>query len=99
MTTFVDISADNRILVASSGHNAYIYLQSKKTFSLHQTIALTSSVMVSDITSDGQRLLLVEVNNRIRIYENINDTFSLFQALTANHGTTTTYAGAITDDY
>ena len=42
---------------------------------------------------------MVDYDAKIRIYENINDTFILFQTLDPANGSTITTAGAITDDH
>ena len=43
-------------------------------------------------------LLVVDSDGKVRIYENINDTFTLFQTLTPLSGLSLT-TGAITDDH
>ena len=74
----MDVSGDNRILVMGSNSDVvYIYLKNSNTFSSQQNIShYESDVFVTDITSDGQWLLVVERHAKIRIYENINDTFT-----------------------
>ena len=49
--------------------------------------------MVTDLTSDGQVLLMVD--GKLKIYKNVNDIFILSQELPNS----TPYAGAITDDH
>ena len=61
------MSDDNNILVTGNfDNNVYIYYRENGTFSLSQPIPESGDVFVTDITSDGQMLLIVE--GALRIY-------------------------------
>ena len=96
----IDISKDNHIIASGSQDNStYIYLKSSNLFSMQQRITDSSSeIYVIDLTGDGKKLLVVEWLANIRIYENINNIFHLFQTIIPSNGAITTAAGAITDD-
>ena len=82
-----------------SDHKAYVYLP-KDNFTLHQTITDSESdVWVTDLTGDGQFLLVIELEAKVRIYKNRNRLFSLFQTITPSDNSSEIYTGAITDDH
>ena len=59
-----------------------MYLKNEGSFYSSQNITDSSSdIEATDLTGDGEMLLVVENDAIIRIYENINETFTLFQTL------------------
>ena len=97
-TLSIDISRDNNILVTGNyDDKTYIYRRQNKTFSLNQTISGNGDVYVTDLTSDGKVLLMVQ-NSLIQIYKNIDNVFTYSQTIYPNDGSPITYAAAITDD-
>ena len=67
-TLSIDISSDSNIMVTGNyDDNTYVFRENKN-FSLNQTIYSKSDVMVTDITSDGKVLLVVDYGASIRIF-------------------------------
>ena len=68
-TLSIDISSDSNIMVTGNyDDNTYVFFREDKNFSLNQTIYSKSDVMVTDITSDGKILLVVDYGALIRIF-------------------------------
>ena len=75
-------------------------MNNQGTFSHHQTIIeSTHNVTIVDLTGDGKMLLEVNLDANIKIYKNLNNTFTILQTLTPSDGASQTKAGAITDDH
>ena len=76
-TYSIDMTNDSRILVAGFTDNkTYIYMKNSSTYMHTQTLTDSESyVVLTDISDDGEYLVVVDLYVKIRIYKNINDTF------------------------
>ena len=91
----IDISHDNKILVAAHSAGTSIWIRNSQKFIHTQSISSRGKAYYSDITGDGQRLLIAyHWTINARLYENIDGTFILLQTFMHD-----AQAAAITDDH
>ena len=87
-------------MVAADFATSHVYVKNSTTFHHQQTISEDQiTVSVVDITGDGLRLLIIHKSPRIRIYNNINGHFTLFQTIVPSNGALNAEAGVISDDH